>query len=353
MNPSFTHILSQSTEAALLLQCRRVVFANTAAMELLGEDCVGQSMTALFGQELAHMQASTFIGDVPVKGKHCLLRVSHLESCQLVFLSPSKTEPVQMSDALIFSVNDTLNSIASSTEKGRLQAERLGDREILDSYATLTRNSFRLQRMITNAGIVRCLSDHNQHLDRQMVDLSQLFGDLLETISQLFGHERFHLDLGSDIQAPVDYHLMRQLLFNLLSNCLIHGDNCSHIRISLSQNKDHAFLCISDNGQGIEAEHMHQVFDRYRHGFSPQQISRGAGLGLTVVRGIAELHGGSLLLESRYGHGTTVRVALRRRLPGLEALRSPLLPENCSMQTILTGLADCLPLYCFTEKFAD
>ena len=78
----------------------------------------------------------------------------------------------------------------------------------------------------------------------------------------------------------------------------------------------------------------------------------GAGLGLTVARSAAHLHGGTLLLESRQDKGTTVRVSLSRHL-SCSALKSPGADQEAEVKTVLCGLADCLPDSCYTERYMD
>ena len=82
----------------------------------------------------------------------------------------------------------------------------------------------------------------------------------------------------------------------------------------------------------------------------PGLMSRGAGLGLSAARGIAQLHGGTLLLESRPDQGTLVQVSFSRRSV---ATRMQMDSDLCSMRDLLLGLADCLPLSCFEGKYLD
>ena len=100
-------------------------------------------------------------------------------------------------------------------------------------------------------------------------------------------------------------------------------------------------------------EKMSSLFHRYRTAISLQEMSLGAGLGLTVIRGVAEAHGGALMLESRENAGTMVRISLSRDL-GLESkLAEKLEPYAGSMDRLLTGLSPCLPLSCFEGQYFD
>ena len=66
---------------------------------------------------------------------------------------------------------------------------------------------------------------------------------------------------------------------------------------------------MSDNGSGIAAEHLPRVFDRFYRAESSRS-SDGAGLGLALVKSIVDLHGGSAVIESKVGRGTTVKMMI-------------------------------------------
>ena len=71
---------------------------------------------------------------------------------------------------------------------------------------------------------------------------------------------------------------------------------------------------MTDTGCGIAAEHIPRVCDRF-YRVDPSRSTEGTGLGLALVKSIAELHGGSLAIESEVGRGTTIRLKFPRRLP--------------------------------------
>ena len=97
---------------------------------------------------------------------------------------------------------------------------------------------------------------------------------------------------------------------------------------------------------------MHRVFDRYRHIYGMDEMNGGAGLGLSLVRVIAQRHGGTLLLESRTGHGTTVKVSIRKDKNGGVSLRSGT-EEQFEVKTALMELSDCLDSRYYGEKYMD
>ncbi len=347
------NILSLTTEAAVLIEKNRISYANPGALELLGKDCIGKTLLSVFGPDLAGTQASAFVGDVPINGKPYIVRVNKLEAGQIIFISSAETSPVVFNDAIIFSALSTLNNINAASDKGRLQAEKLDDKTILSSFEVLTRSCHSLNRLMNNVGIVRNLAEGKLHTEPQIIDLSWLYSSLLDTVSKLYPGDIFKLNMGKGISAAVDYTLAVQLLLNLVSNCLLHAEGCTKISVSLTETEESVVLSVSDNGCGIAPDELHSVFDRYRHSFSSMQMGKGAGLGLAVARGAAEIHGGTLLMESRLGQGTCVRVSLRKNSDKKLRLGAALEDYGSQMRSILTGLADCLPQECFSEKFTD
>ena len=94
---------------------------------------------------------------------------------------------------------------------------------------------------------------------------------------------------------------------NLLDNALRFTPENGSIQISLSEHDADFEVAVSDNGCGIASEHLPRVFDRFYRAESSRG-SDGAGLGLALVKSIAELHGGSAIIESNVGGGTTVKL---------------------------------------------
>ena len=147
---------------------------------------------------------------------------------------------------------------------------------------------------------------------------------------------------------------MQQLLLNLLSNSIIHCPQKGRIYVSLLRTDKNLILSVDDNGDGIKEDELAYAFERYRHetDFTKPQ---GAGMGLAVVRGIAELHKGAVIIESRgESMGTSVRVMLSLDIPLSEKMNSPRPDyEREDMRLILSELSYCLPLKSFSEVMED
>ena len=99
--------------------------------------------------------------------------------------------------------------------------------------------------------------------------------------------------------------LFGRAVSNLVENALRFTPAGGTILISLVTRAGHCEVAVKDTGCGIAAEHLPRVFDRFYRADSSRS-SQGSGLGLALVKSIADLHGGSVKLESEVGRGTIV-----------------------------------------------
>jgi two-component system, chemotaxis family, CheB/CheR fusion protein len=113
---------------------------------------------------------------------------------------------------------------------------------------------------------------------------------------------------------------LQQVLWNLLSNAIKFTPAGGQVEITLESVNQQAQIRVSDTGQGIPADLLPWIFDRFRQGdSSTTKASQGLGLGLAIVRQLVELHGGTIEAESAgKGQGTTMTVKFPLRSPSLE-----------------------------------
>ncbi len=110
---------------------------------------------------------------------------------------------------------------------------------------------------------------------------------------------------GADLNA--DAVLFRRAVSNLLENALRYTPHSGRISIDITQRDGHVEVGVQDNGSGIAREHLPRVFDRFYRA-DPSRSPHGSGLGLALVKSIADLHGGSATIESDLDRGTTVKL---------------------------------------------
>jgi signal transduction histidine kinase len=116
-----------------------------------------------------------------------------------------------------------------------------------------------------------------------------------------------------------------QMLYNLLSNAIGFSEPGGRIALSCGREDQMIAFSVEDEGAGIPADYQQAVFDRFESR-SRGSRHRGAGLGLSIVKTLAELHGGTVALTSAPGRGTcvTVRLPLTQEAPGQVEIEEPL-----------------------------
>ncbi len=352
MLPLLSDFLMLSDEPAVLVRGGRVLMLNDSAEALLGADCVGKSVRQLFGDEIAGMQAPHFLAGVSLGERPRTVRVSRVEGMQLYFISREERDLSVVNDASLAAMRSCLMNLSLSAESGRRRAEELGDGELGGCFAAITKQYYLLDRLIGNTAIVYALLRGDLPVTLAAVDLASLCRSTAETLSLLLNTPEIRVSAPQTLPLHADGKLLETLLLNLLSNCLLHARGLSAVSISLLETEQSVILSVSDDGCGIAPERLHTVFSRYRGGFDMRAMSEGSGLGLSVVRGIADRHGGTLLLESREGQGTSVRVSLSKNLGGAR-LRGAVPETPCEMDALLKGLAGCLPDACYGAKYLD
>ena len=119
-----------------------------------------------------------------------------------------------------------------------------------------------------------------------------------------------HLTIACSGEGQIfaDPALFSRALNNLVENALRFTPDGGTIRISADVSAAQARVLVSDTGSGIAAEHLSHVFDRFYRADSSRS-SAGAGLGLSLVKSIIDLHGGSATIDSEVGRGTTVALS--------------------------------------------
>ncbi|RPH74677.1 MAG: hypothetical protein EHM80_17535 [Nitrospiraceae bacterium] len=146
--------------------------------------------------------------------------------------------------------------------------------------------------------------------ERRAVDLGEIVEESLEMFQERIVRSRVTVEKALEANLPVvhaDRDQLIQVLINLVVNSLHAMPEGGRLRLSLGREDDHVRLGLSDTGHGMPEEIRSKVFDPF---FTTKDFGKGTGLGLTVVKGIIEEHGGTILVESAVDKGTTFWVRL-------------------------------------------
>lgn len=140
------------------------------------------------------------------------------------------------------------------------------------------------------------------------VDLVPLMNRTVE-IAQVFANNQAIVFRTRDQELMVrgDAARIEQVVLNLLNNAMLHAMNSKRIDVRLRRVTGMVEIAVQDHGQGIPAEELATIFDRYRQGTG---VHAGLGLGLYIAREIVAQHGGTLTVTSTVGKGSTFVVRL-------------------------------------------
>jgi PAS domain S-box-containing protein len=152
-------------------------------------------------------------------------------------------------------------------------------------------------------------------LDMQTVDLPLLVNSAIETVLPAAQAKNIAIQRKTDPQAgPVqgDASRLQQVVWNLLSNAIKFTPKGGSVEVALQRNGSHAEIVVADSGQGIRPEFLPLLFDRFRQADpTTTRTYSGLGLGLSIVKHLVELHGGTVRGDSEgESKGSTFTVAL-------------------------------------------
>jgi len=152
-------------------------------------------------------------------------------------------------------------------------------------------------------------------IDRKPVSLAEVIVAALEQAAPKIEQRSHALQVenhGPDLQLSADATRLTQVVTNLLHNAAKYTPGGGEIRLRIEREGDNAVVQVIDNGIGIEAGMLGQIFDLFTQAErAPERSEGGLGIGLALARNVAELHGGTLQARSAgLGRGSTFELRL-------------------------------------------
>jgi two-component system heavy metal sensor histidine kinase CusS len=165
----------------------------------------------------------------------------------------------------------------------------------------------RLSRIVDNLLFVARVDAAREPIARKRFDARRAVEKIAAFYQTIADDHHVTISCSGEGEIYADPDLFDRALGNLLDNALRFTPEHGSIRVAVSSRNSDFEVAVSDNGSGIAAEHLPRVFDRFYRAESSRS-SDGAGLGLALVKSIADLHGGAAIIESSPGRGTTVKL---------------------------------------------
>ncbi len=175
----------------------------------------------------------------------------------------------------------------------------------------------RLKRIIDNLLDVSKIEAGKVGLKRERVDLLQVVKGVSETFESraktINLQIKTTLPQSSELFIFIDKDKIIQVFTNLIGNAFKFTEQ-GHINLAVIDKDDEVECCVEDTGKGMSQEDLPKVFDKFHQvGREPGSGEKGTGLGLAIAKGIVQLHGGRIWVESDLGKGTRFKFTIPKR----------------------------------------
>ncbi|MGI5984462.1 MAG: sensor histidine kinase [Clostridiales bacterium] len=360
MNPSseLSRLFSSVRQAVIGTDGTEIIFANPTAKSAIGIDPTGKAAKDIIPQDILASNADNYICATTIMGRKASISVVKERNITLLFLDfIDNTKPaLYITRHIISNLRNCTMGIKMSADRcftlldeGKMPSEK--HTSIFYHYY------YSLLRTLTQIDSADLLERGEMLFSPAPTDLVRLCSELTDTVSLLCADTGVTISFSTEeskLIAVVDATKIEQLLLNLFANSLQYTSAGNKITLSLQSSKNRIILSLDDDGEGIPQEVLSNIFNLPDDNYDSVLKNSGNGLGLYISFGIAQLHNGVLLIESREGGGTRVRVMLPSDENAAPKFNCPETSyRHNGVSSILTGLADVLPSSCFGPKYED
>jgi two-component system CheB/CheR fusion protein len=248
-------------------------------------------------------------------------------------------EAVRRRDQFIAMLSHELrNPLAAIVNAANLLDTTQRDHETLDlAGGTVKRQSQHMARLLDDLLDVSRITRDKIEIRKQVVDLSAVAREALDPVRPVLDTRILQLHVETP-EEPVcvdgDPARLQQIVVNLLNNAIKYTPSGGEVWLKLYRENDQAVLCVRDTGVGIPESMREKIFDLFvQVNREAGAVAGGMGVGLTLVKALVQLHGGTITVESPgLGRGSEFTV----RIPAVEKPRPSPAPQTPNMP--LSGL---------------
>lgn len=207
-------------------------------------------------------------------------------------------------------VNDAGHELRTPITIIRGHLELMGDdpEEQRETLALVNSELERMSRLVDDM-ILLAKAERTDFLHLDMVDAAELTQELFNKAKALAERD-WQLDEAAQGWIVIDRERMTEAMMNLAQNATQHTQEGDTITIGSTIAKGKVRFWVRDTGEGIPLPDQKRIFERFARAANSRRRSEGAGLGLSIVKAIAEAHAGQVLLRSKLGSGSMFTIVL-------------------------------------------
>ena len=226
------------------------------------------------------------------------------------------TETERVRNTLLASISHDfrtpLSSILGSATSLIDYGDKLGAEAKKDLLAQIKQEAESLDEMVRNLLAITRIDAGALELRRDWIDLREIVDRVASAARRRGARQRIEIALPSDLPlVRADATLVEQAIGNVIGNAIVHTPPETRVLVDALIGPQEIALRVTDNGPGIPAQALPQVFDKFVKADTTQADGgHGTGLGLAIAKGIMEAHGGTIAAESPHADGPGTRVVL-------------------------------------------
>lgn len=306
----------------------KIIMMNESAYSWLGStlpraECTGKHISEVcHSTEICDCIEKAEYVNLTIDGRHLQLHVNHVvssaEQVGRIGLLLDVTERNQIDRIKQeFTANvshelktplTSISGYAELIESGMAQGD-----DALTFAGRIRRESVRMLALISDIIKLSKLDESSGQENFESVDLLLIAKECRDVLEMSAEKHGVTVNIrGESCSVPGIYSELTELVYNLIDNGIRYNRQGGHVDVVISRSKSDAapvVLSVTDTGIGIEKEHQSRVFERfYRVDKSRSKETGGTGLGLAIVKHVAERHNAKILMDSRVGEGSTIRV---------------------------------------------
>ncbi|HEY8089318.1 MAG TPA: sensor histidine kinase KdpD, partial [Polyangiaceae bacterium] len=237
-----------------------------------------------------------------------------------------RMETEQLRNALLSSVSHDLRTplavVTGATSALLDEAAPKDARTRRELLETAHEEALRLNRLVRNLLDMTRLEAGALKVQKDLQPIEEVVGSALNRMEDRLRGREVHTDIPDDLPlVPFDSALIEQVLINLLENATKYTPAGSPLDVAARVRGEEVEVEVADRGPGVARQDVERVFDKFYR--VKEGEGGGAGLGLTICRGIVSAHGGRIWVEERPGGGASFRFTLPLARAGAQVTALP------------------------------
>ena len=191
-------------------------------------------------------------------------------------------------------------------------------REQVEMLDIMYNNAMRLLRLINDLLDLVRLDSGAIRVRREKVELSPFLEGIAKSVSAMAEQRKLHFETRIEVQKETFVHIDRdkleKIILNLLFNSFKFTPENGRVTLEARVQENRLIVAVKDTGKGISSTDLPRIFNRFWQAeAAATRHYQGVGIGLALVKELAEAHGGSVCVESEVGKGTTIQVTVDAR----------------------------------------